>query len=88
MLEVGAGDGRLTHILAETLGDPVAAGNGSASAAGGTSSAESGSCPGSVGGRCAGVAGTAPASVDAAPQVLVTASDDGSLGLHASSPYR
>ena len=88
MLEVGAGDGRLTHFLAEALRDPVAAGDGSASAAGGTSGAESGSCPGNLDGHSAETAGTALAPVDAAPQVLVTASDDGSLGLHASSPYR
>ena len=87
VLEVGAGDGRLAHFLAEALGDPVAAGNGSAPAAGGTSRAESGGCPGNGTGRSAHLAGRASAPA-AAPQIVVTASDDGSLGLHVSSPYR
>jgi hypothetical protein len=87
VLEVGAGDGRLVHFLAEALGDPVAAGDCSVHAAGGPSSAEFGRCPGSDGGRSTGREGAASAP-DAAPQILVTASDDGSLGLHVSSPHR
>jgi hypothetical protein len=87
VLEVGAGDGRLAQFLAEALKAPVAAGDGSASAAGGTASAEPDSCPGNVEGHSASRAGTAPAPATD-PQILLTASDDGSLGLHVSSPYR
>lgn len=86
VLEVGAGDGRLAHFVGEALRGPVAEGDGSAQAVGSTSGAAFGGCPGSVEGRSAGLAGTASAA--AAPQILVSASDDGSLGLHTSSPYR
>ena len=87
VLEVGAGDGRLAHFCAEALEGPVASGDGSVHAAGGTTRASFDSCRNTINGCCADVTANAP-GLAAAPQILVSASDDGSLGLHVSSPHR
>lgn len=88
MLEAGAGDGRLAHFLAAALNSPVAEASGSPGA--GSAAAAVGSHEVAPESAHRSSAAELPALQEqpAAVQIQLSASDDGSLNLHDSSPFR